>query len=210
MEAITQMLTRNHTDWTDWELWNTTLHNDNDSNSSKYFNEEDISLDTTTTTAVETILFAVLMTVGMCATVVGNVLVILSVFTYRPLRCVQNFYIVSLASADMAVTLLVMPFNVVNSVIGHWVFGAVICNAWLTCDILTCTASILHLCAISVDRYYAISQPIEYAQKRTSKVRLSLSVCLICLKVISRPNINLVHRTISRIDQIYINWFLAF
>lgn len=103
------------------------------------------------------------------ATVLGNVLVILSVFTYRPLRIVQNFFIVSLAVADLAVAILVMPFNVAYLLLGKWIFGIHLCKLWLTCDVLCCTASILNLCAIALDRYWAITDPINYAQKRTLK-----------------------------------------
>uniref|UniRef100_A0A6V7JC67 G-protein coupled receptors family 1 profile domain-containing protein n=1 Tax=Bracon brevicornis TaxID=1563983 RepID=A0A6V7JC67_9HYME len=114
---------------------------------------------------------AAALTLGflILATVLGNVLVILSVFTYRPLRIVQNFFIVSLAVADLAVAILVMPFNVAYLLLGKWVFGIHFCKLWLTCDVLCCTASILNLCAIALDRYWAITDPINYAQKRTLK-----------------------------------------
>ncbi|XP_027218234.1 probable G-protein coupled receptor No18 [Penaeus vannamei] len=107
-------------------------------------------------------------------TIVGNVLVILSVFTYRPLRIVQNFFIVSLAVADLTVAVFVLPFNVAYSIIGKWVFGIHLCQMWLTCDIMCCTASILNLCAIALDRYWAITDPINYAQKRTVKRVLAM------------------------------------
>ncbi|KAI4479807.1 hypothetical protein M0804_010857 [Polistes exclamans] len=103
------------------------------------------------------------------ATVLGNSLVILSVFTYRPLRIVQNFFIVSLAVADLALAILVMPFNLAYLLLGKWIFGIHFCKLWLTCDVLCCTASILNLCAIALDRYWAITDPINYAQKRTLK-----------------------------------------
>jgi hypothetical protein len=103
------------------------------------------------------------------STILGNALVILSVFTYRPLRIVQNFFIVSLAVADLAVAILVMPFNVAYLILGKWIFGIHLCKLWLTCDVLCCTASILNLCAIALDRFWAITDPINYAQKRTLK-----------------------------------------
>lgn len=103
------------------------------------------------------------------STILGNCLVILSVFTYRPLRIVQNFFIVSLAVADLAVAILVMPLNVAYFVLGKWIFGIHVCKLWLTCDVLCCTASILNLCAIALDRFWAITDPINYAQKRTLK-----------------------------------------
>ncbi len=75
------------------------------------------------------------------ATIVGNVLVILSVFTYKPLRMVQNFFIVSLAAADLTVALLVLPLNMAYLILEKWIFGVYVCEMWLTCDVLCCTAS---------------------------------------------------------------------
>jgi len=45
-------------------------------------------------------------------TVFGNVLVCLSVYRERNLRTATNFFIVSLAVADLMVAVLVMPFAV--------------------------------------------------------------------------------------------------
>lgn len=121
-------------------------------------------------------------------TVVGNILVILSVFTYRPLRSVQNFFIVSLAVADLMVAILVLPLNVAYSVLGRWQFGISLCKMWLTCDVLCCTASILNLCAIALDRYWAITDPINYALKRTLKrVLLMIFGVWVLSAVISSP-----------------------
>ncbi|ESN90368.1 hypothetical protein HELRODRAFT_70948 [Helobdella robusta] len=92
------------------------------------------------------------MTSIIIAAVAGNVLVVISVFTYKPLRSVQNFYIVSLALSDLLIAVVVMPFHVLYGLEGKWSFGQAMCNVWVTCDILMCTASILNLCAIAVDR----------------------------------------------------------
>lgn len=122
----------------------------------------------------ESIFVAFLLSLLIVMTVAGNILVMMSVFTYKPLRQVQNFFIVSLAFADMFVAVLVMPFSVVNFIAGYWVFGEVFCYVWLTSDVLCCTASILNLCAIALDRYYAIHDPINYAQKRTKRRVLTI------------------------------------
>jgi hypothetical protein len=47
-------------------------------------------------------------------------------------------------------------------VLRYWPFGVVWCRAWLAIDVWLCTASIFNLCAISLDRYLAISRPIKY------------------------------------------------
>lgn len=117
----------------------------------------------------EAILTIVTLTLCILITIVGNVLVILSVFTHKPLRIVQNFFIVSLAVADLTVATLVMPLNVAYTILGRWMFGSHVCKMWLTSDVLCCTASILNLCAIALDRFWAITDPINYAQKRTVK-----------------------------------------
>lgn len=126
----------------------------------------------------EAIATVLVLSAIVAGTVFGNVLVVLAIFTYRPLRSVQNMFIVSLAAADIAVALLVMPLNVAYSILGRWVFGLHVCELWLTCDVLCCTASILNLCAIALDRYWAIHDPINYAQKRTLR-RVLFSILLV-------------------------------
>ncbi|XP_046977869.1 octopamine receptor [Vanessa cardui] len=136
----------------------------------------------------EAICTAIVLTLIIISTIVGNILVILSVFTYKPLRIVQNFFIVSLAVADLTVAILVLPLNVAYSILGQWVFGIYMCKMWLTCDIMCCTSSILNLCAIALDRYWAITDPINYAQKRTlERVLVMIGVVWIFSLIISSP-----------------------
>lgn len=137
----------------------------------------------------EAFITAIVLSFIIIFTIVGNVLVILSVFTYKPLRIVQNFFIVSLAVADLTVAVLVLPFNVAYSILGRWEFGINLCKLWLTCDVLCCTSSILNLCAIALDRYWAITDPINYAQKRTLERVLWLiaGVWILSLLISSPP-----------------------
>jgi 5-hydroxytryptamine receptor 1 len=50
-----------------------------------------------------------------------------------------------------------MPIAVLKEVTRSWVLGLFICEAWLMIDLLCCTASILHLVAIALDRYWSIT-----------------------------------------------------
>lgn len=137
----------------------------------------------------EMLISSVLMSVCVLLTTIGNVFVILSVFTYAPLKSVQNFFIVSLACADLTVAIFVMPFNVANFLSnGRWQLGAHLCNIWLTLDILTCTSSILHLCVIALDRYQAIHDPLGYALKRTyRRVLIQIGLVWLASALISVP-----------------------
>ena len=53
----------------------------------------------------------------------------------------------------LQVALTVLPLNVAYAVLGRWIFGSITCKVWLTADVLCCTASILNLCAIALDRW---------------------------------------------------------
>ncbi|XP_037502254.1 5-hydroxytryptamine receptor 1-like [Rhipicephalus sanguineus] len=53
---------------------------------------------------------------------------------------------------------------------GHrWDLGRAACDAWVSVDVASCTASILNLCMISVDRYLAITRPLTYGVRRTAR-----------------------------------------
>ncbi|XP_076396861.1 octopamine receptor beta-3R isoform X3 [Megachile rotundata] len=107
---------------------------------------------------------------------VGNALVIASVRRHRKLRVPTNRYVVSLAAADFLVAVCAMTFNASVELIGHWVFGRIMCDMWNSLDVYFSTASILHLCCISVDRYYAIVRPLEYP----AIMRRLTVTCMLC------------------------------
>ncbi|XP_046421737.1 octopamine receptor beta-1R-like [Neodiprion fabricii] len=97
----------------------------------------------------------------LCA-LFGNLLVIVSVMRHRKLRVITNYFVVSLALADMLVAIFAMTFNASVELSGRWLFGYFMCDVWNSLDVFFSTVSILHLCCISVDRYYAIVQPLDY------------------------------------------------
>ncbi|CAL1539159.1 unnamed protein product [Lymnaea stagnalis] len=115
----------------------------------------------------------VLSSVLLCAVVllvlVGNTLVVAAVATSRKLRTVTNVFIVNLACADLLLGVLVLPFSAVNEIKDVWIFGHVWCQVWLAVDVWLCTASILNLCCISLDRYLAITRPIRYPGLMSAK-----------------------------------------
>ncbi|XP_078421305.1 alpha-2A adrenergic receptor [Cetorhinus maximus] len=124
----------------------------------------------------------------MMVTIFGNVLVVIAVFTSRGLRAPQNLFLVSLAAADILVATLVMPFSLAKELMGYWYFGRVWCEIHLALDVLFCTASIAHLCAISLDRYWSITQAIEYNLKRTPRrIKCIIVIVWVIAAVISFP-----------------------
>lgn len=104
------------------------------------------------------------------STLLGNTLVCAAVVRFRHLRSkVTNFFVISLAVSDLFVAVLVMPWEAITEVTGTWLFGR-FCGVWIAFDIMCSTASILNLCIISVDRYWAIASPFKYERKMTHRV----------------------------------------
>ncbi|XP_055529383.1 5-hydroxytryptamine receptor-like isoform X2 [Wyeomyia smithii] len=122
----------------------------------------------TTIYLIRVIATAIVLGIVILATVIGNVFVIAAILLERNLQSVANHLILSLAVADLLVACLVMPLGAVYEVSNEWRLGADLCDMWTSSDVLCCTASILHLVAIALDRYWAVTD-IDYAHQRTAR-----------------------------------------
>lgn len=116
--------------------------------------------------------------------VLGNIMVILSVACHRHLQTVTHYFIVNLAVADLLLTSTVLPFSATFEILGYWVFGRIFCNIWAAVDVLCCTASIMSLCAISIDRYIGVSYPLRYPTIMTDRRGLIALVCIWALSLV--------------------------
>ena len=116
---------------------------------------------------------ALLLSSFVVVALAGNLLVIVAVLTDANLRRTSNYFIVSLALADALVAAAVMTFAIANDVTGRWVFGARTCRIWMSADVMCSTASILNLCAISLDRYIHVRRPLHYDRLVTHRRSLA-------------------------------------
>ncbi|XP_049661937.1 5-hydroxytryptamine receptor 6 [Accipiter gentilis] len=101
-------------------------------------------------------------------TTAGNFLLILLIVTQRSLRNTSNYFLVSLFMSDLMVGLVVMPPAMLNQLYGRWVLRGDFCSLWYSFDVMCCSASILNLCVISLDRYLLIISPLKYKLRMTS------------------------------------------
>ncbi|KAH8290337.1 hypothetical protein KR054_002026, partial [Drosophila jambulina] len=120
---------------------------------------------------------SVLLGLMILVTIIGNVFVIAAIILERNLQNVANYLVASLAVADLFVACLVMPLGAVYEISQGWILGPELCDIWTSCDVLCCTASILHLVAIAVDRYWAVTN-IDYIHSRTSNRVFMMIFCV--------------------------------
>ncbi|XP_022102185.1 probable G-protein coupled receptor No18 [Acanthaster planci] len=120
----------------------------------------------------------------------GNTLVVLAVLLERQLRTFENFFFVSLAIADLSIALFVLPLTLsVELSDGKWHFGRAACDFFIFVDVSCCTASILHLCTIGLNRFWSISSPLKYTTKQTNRRAFLtiISIWLLSFVVASPP-----------------------
>ncbi|KAM6932122.1 trace amine-associated receptor 1-like [Lycodopsis pacificus] len=105
-------------------------------------------------------------------TVFGNLFVTVAIVYFKQLHTSTNYLIASLAVSDLLLGLLVMFPSMFQCVDSCWYFGDVFCKVYMSSDVMLCTTSILNLSFISLDRHYAVCQPLVYRRKMSVNVVL--------------------------------------
>ncbi|KAM6956172.1 5-hydroxytryptamine receptor 7-like [Aplochiton taeniatus] len=139
---------------------------------------------------VEKVLIGGVLTMLTLSTICGNLLVVISVCFVKKLRQPSNYLIVSLALADLSIAIAVMPFVSITDLIGgQWIFGQFFCNVFIAMDVMCCTASIMTLCVISIDRYLGITKPLTYPVRQNGccMAKMILSVWLLSASITLPP-----------------------
>ena len=128
----------------------------------------------------------------MLVNIPGNILVILAVVLdpNKNLRTPFNWLVVNLAAADLIVGLLTGPFSIhyfIKEDMGHSGLSEEIIKIQMA-YFVSCTASVLSLISLAVERYLAVRKPNTYRTKVTNK-RIVVTIAIIWFISLSTPNI---------------------
>jgi len=129
---------------------------------------EDLSLSKQVAVSLAVVLLSL-------TTIIGNLLVILSVTIFRKLHTIPNMFVVSLATADLIMGSVVIPLGLPKAAGNSWQLGHTVCTLWICIDVLSVTASIGTLCVIALDRYFAITTPFTYSG-RVTRTRARITI----------------------------------
>lgn len=111
------------------------------------------------------IIFGIIVVLGL----VGNLLVIIVVWSNTQMQNTTNILIVSLAFADMTFIIFCVPFTAAKYVLSTWPFGDVWCKISSYLMYVCAFASVYTLVLMSLDRYLAVVHPITSMKIRTRR-----------------------------------------
>lgn len=114
------------------------------------------------------VLLAILYGIITFMSLVGNSLVIVTFAFDKHMRSVTNVFILSLAVADLIITLTCIPINLGSVFAQYWIFGPFACKLVPFFMTFSVACSSLTLCSIALDRYIAIVHPykLKFLQNR--------------------------------------------
>ncbi|XP_017463164.1 PREDICTED: cholecystokinin receptor type A-like, partial [Rhagoletis zephyria] len=101
--------------------------------------------------------------------VVGNLLVIITLTLNRSMRSVTNIFLLNLAISDLLLGVFCMPATLVGVLLRRFIFGRFMCHLISYMQTVSVAVSVWTLVAMSVERYYAICQPLRSREHRQTR-----------------------------------------
>ncbi|XP_059149566.1 cholecystokinin receptor type A-like [Physella acuta] len=117
--------------------------------------------------------------------VVGNSLVILTLVRHKKMRTITNMYLLNLAISDLLLAMFCMPFTLISMIMSEFIFGQVVCVLLRYAQAVSVGVSCGTLVAISLERFYAICQPLKSRrwQTLTHSYRVILAIWLTSITI---------------------------
>lgn len=102
------------------------------------------------------------------AGLLGNGLVIVVVLRYASMKTATNIYILNLSIADL-LFLVGLPLIMTTALARGWVFGRLLCKAYMVLQCINTFTGSLTLAVLSYDRYLAVCHPVTSRRYRTTR-----------------------------------------
>ncbi|VDK55791.1 unnamed protein product [Anisakis simplex] len=139
-----------------------------------------IRVQVSTTRQTSNILALLLLPLLCAVGLLGNLLVCIAIYFDRRLHNVTNYFLFSLALADLLVCSIVMPLGLLVEV-RH------VCLLYVYSDVFLCTASIVHMSMISLDRFLGISKPLKIRHQSPTITTMKIAFVWLITVLISCP-----------------------
>ena len=127
----------------------------------------------------------VYLTITILLTLLGNVLVLATIYYDSRLRTVTNYFVACLAVSDIlvacfSVTIRLKTFIVLRrkEPLNQGALNIHVCSFYIWIDSFCEAASIYTLAVISIDRYLKISRPFQYRERMTKTVAVIIIVAI--------------------------------
>lgn len=119
---------------------------------------------------IATVLYSFIFLSGL----VGNSIIIATVFRWKEMRTPCNLLIMNIAVADLAVAVIAAPLRILE-IYYHWPFGEFMCRLLSPLqDVFVCVSVLTHT-TIALERYRAIAKPMM------TKMSMGITRVVICI-----------------------------
>ncbi|XP_067373203.1 trace amine-associated receptor 8a-like [Channa argus] len=112
-------------------------------------------------------------------TAILNLLIVISISHFKQLHTPTNLLLLSLAVSDFFEGLLL--FYQIILIDGCWFLGNFMCALYQYLDYIISSTAVGTMVLISIDRYVAVCDPLQYSTKVTkNRVKICVCLCWIC------------------------------